>query len=180
MYFPQGDTPRCTGFGTATYLATDPVRPSMPWLRALNVHQLYLDIVAQDRKEGRYYPEGATTLAAMKVGQARGWWTGYRWAYDLDTLLTTIKDSRPVIVGTNVYESQFQKDHEGIARIRPGSRQAGGHYYVLNGYNPRKGLVRSPQTWGNGDYFYPVEDMRQLLEREDGEGVIPDEIRPSL
>ena len=179
MYFPQGPTPRCTAFGTATFLAAEPVRPSQTWLRLLDIGELYKEIQAQDRKEGRHYAEGATTLAAMKVGQRRGWWTGYRWSYDMDTLLKTVHDSHPVIVGTNIYESQFTRDAEGIARIRPASPLAGGHYYVINGYNPRKGLLRSPQTWGDGDYLYPVEDMERLLEREQGECALPTEIRPA-
>lgn len=178
MYFPQGDTPRCTAFGTATFLAADPVRPTQTWLRLLDVGQLYKDIQSQDRKEGRVYAEGATTLAAMKVGQARGWWPEYRWSYSIDQLCATVHDSRPVIVGTNYYESQFYRDQEGIARIRPGSPLAGGHYYVLNGYDPRRGLLRSPQTWDDGDYWYPVEDLRRLVEGEDGEGVLPMEVRP--
>lgn len=177
MYFYQGTMPACTAFGSATYLATDPVRPALDYLRNLDCVALYRAIQTQDRSEGRYYSGGATTLAAMKVGQARGWWRGYQWVYDMDTLLRTLHDSKPVIMGTNYYESQFDRDAEGIARITPATRLAGGHFYVLRGYNPRKGLVTSPQTWNDGDYKYPVDDIARLL-GEDGECVVPDEIRP--
>ena len=176
MRFNQGPTPRCTAFGTATLLAADPVRPSQAWLRLLDIGQLYKDIQAQDRAEGRNYSEGATTLAAMKVGQARGWWTEYRWAYDIDTVLKTLHDSCPVILGTNYYYSQFDRDSEGIARITATTELAGGHYYVLRGYNPRRGLVTSPQTWDDGDYKYPVEDIERLL-KEDGECALPMEVK---
>lgn len=176
-YFNQGVLPACTAFGSGTYLAADPIRPTMDYVRRLDCVQLYADIQAQDRKEGRFYAEGATTLAAMKVGQARGWWTGYQWSYDIDTLLKTVHDSKPVIVGTNYYESQFDRDSEGIARIRPNSPLAGGHFYVIRGYNPRRGLLTSSQTWGDGDYKYPVEDMARLL-LEDGECVAPMEVKP--
>lgn len=175
-YFYQGQLPACTAFGSGTYLATDPVRPSMTFLKALDCVQLYADIQSQDRAEGRVYSEGATTLAAMKVGQKRGWWTAYHWAYDIDTVLKLVHDSKPVILGTNYYESQFDRDSEGIARIRFNSPIAGGHFYVIRGYNPRRGLLTSPQTWNDGDYKYPVEDIARLL-AEDGECVAPDEVK---
>ena len=180
MFFNQGAYPACTGYGSATLVAADPVRPKLDKLRALNPMQWYLDNQALDRSEGRNYSEGATTLAAMKVGQKYGYWSTYRWAYTMAEILPVIHDSTPVVVGTNWYESMWDRDSEGIARIKPGSTNAGGHLWCINGYNPRRGLVRYASTWDDGYYFIPVDDLRQLIEDEEGECSVVTETVPAV
>lgn len=171
MFYYQGNTPACTGFGSATKVAAAPLRPNMDVLRALNPAQWYADNQAEDRKNGRNFSEGATTLAAMEVGKRYGHWSEYRWTYNIDDVLAVLHDTDSVIMGTNWYTSQWDKDSEGIVRIKPGSPLAGGHLFTLDGYDPRRGLVRHATTWNEGFYLHPVEDIDRML-REDGECVV--------
>lgn len=175
-YF-QGDTPRCTAYGSKTWLAADPLHATVAWLRNLDADSWYADNVAEDRKHGRVFSEGATTLAAMEVGKRRGYWDRYEWSYDFDVIRNTVHDQQPVIVGTNWYASMWDRDAEGICgRPSPTEQPDGGHLFCLNGYDPKRDLFRNPETWNDGDYLIPGELMRRLIS-EDGECVLPHKIK---
>lgn len=180
--YDQGATPHCTAFGSATFLAADPIHQTMPFLRRMGadgcqfIHAWFNDIQAEDRRQGRIYDDGATVVAAMEVGKARGYWDRYEWATALGAMRTFVHDTAPLCVGFNWYESQWDRDAHGIARITKTSPIAGGHFFVLNGYDPKRALYRSPSTWGDGDYWLPEEDVERLL-GEDGEAVFPHELR---
>lgn len=170
----QGATPQCTAYG------------SEMWARCLPLTQhhlppasdLYAQIRAVDVAEGRVYAEGATTLAAMKAMQALGVIGAYRWATDAEVAFNTLAFQQPVIFGSNWYWSMFNRDHEGICRITPGSKVAGGHLYAINALIVRphsEDLLRIAQTWGDGYYYLPVSDFARLL-FEDGELAVPTEV----
>lgn len=174
--FDQGPTPRCTLFGQLTLLAAGPVHPKVKFFSTLDVDDLFAQIVAEDRAQGRFYDEGATTLAAMEVGKRLGWYGEYRWAYEMTDALAALCYVTPLAFGTNWYESMWDRDSEGIARIRNNSPIAGGHFYTVRGYDPKRDLYVHPSTWGDGDYLIPGDDMRRLL-AEDGECVVVRELQ---
>ncbi len=179
MTFDQGNTPECTAFGSATFLAADPIHQSLPWLRSLDVHAWYRENQVEDRAHGRNFSEGATTIAAMEVGKRRGYWDRYEWAQSFEDARTWVHDTAPLIFGTNWYESQWIRDAEGICRITNTSRLAGGHLYCVNGYDPKRDLYRNPETWDDGYYLIPGDDMRRLWE-EEGEAVFPHELKVAV
>ena len=177
LYFDQGQNPACTAYGSATFLAAAPTHPPAEWMHALDIMKWYADNVAFDQAHGRHYDGGASTLAAMEVGKARGYWTRYEWADSFETLRTWIHETAPLIVGTNWYDSMWTRDHEGICRITPSATIAGGHLYTLGAYDPKRDLYTYRSTWGDGDYKIPGSDMERLF-REDGEAVFPYEAAP--
>jgi hypothetical protein len=162
----QNGYPACTAFGTLTALACTPVtHPGRnPLVKPLD---FYAEIQAEDKKEGRDYPEGATTDAAMRAARARGFISAWYFGYTMDTAHRIIA-VKPFIMGSIWYDSQMQPDAEGIIRITPNAKSVGGHLFALNAYNAKRGLWRIPQTWGDGDYFISDEDLHRML-REDGE-----------
>lgn len=180
MRFFQSNTPRCSAYGSATWLGADPLHATVDWLQRLNVDSWYAENVAEDRAHGRVFSEGATTLAAMEVGKRRGYWDLYEWSYDADVIRNTVHDKQPVILGVNWYGSMWERDAEGIVKLpRPGEQPAGGHLLCLNGYEPKRALYRNPETWGDGDYLLPEELVRRLI-GEDGECVLPHKIKVTL
>jgi hypothetical protein len=174
--FDQGQTPECTAFGSATFLAAAPIHPAARFFTTLDIHAWYAENQAEDRAHGRHFSEGATTLAAMEVGKRRGYWDRYEWAQSFEDLRTFVHNTAPIIVGLGWYDSMWDRDAEGIARITKTARLVGGHLFTINGYDPKRDLYRYPSTWGDGNYLLPGDVMRRLWD-EDGEGVFPHELK---
>ena len=181
----QGETPRCTAFGTLTDLACTPI--TYPGKNPLkDPQQFYEQIQAEDRAHGRHFSEGATTVAAMECAKANGWISAYYWGWTMEIAQRTILVC-PMVWGTWWYDSMFDADDEGIIRIGRNARQSGGHLYCVNGYNVRRDLWTIEQTWGSQPYgssgfsgkrqYIPGDDLYRLL-REDGEFTVITEVQP--
>lgn len=166
----QLTTPECTGAALIHAMADGPVthRGQNP---IADRHALYLEIQAVDRAEGRYYGEGATSLAMAKAAQRRGWIGEYRWGYALADFLAGIKVG-PVLLGVNWYEGMDDPDRKhGIIRATGAIR--GGHEIVANGVDLDDGIVRLKNSWGRawgkrGHAYLPFEDLERLI-AEDGD-----------
>jgi hypothetical protein len=168
----QGQTPRCTSFGTLTNLACTPI--THPGHNPLSDPQkFYEEIQANDRAAGYNFDEGATADSAMKAARDRGyikaWWHGYT----IDDAHRGIME-HPLIAATLWYPSMFDRDAEGIVKIGQYDRTEDGHLYTLNEYNPARGLWRIAQTWGDGNYFMSDETLFRLI-HEAGEIIMVDE-----
>lgn len=171
-HYDQGNTPECTGYGSVTLLSA-----AHPYNRPpLSGDAWYQRNVAEDRKQGRFFDGGATTVAAMEVGRQLGLYSEYRWLYTLTEMQQAILD-RPFAVGTEWYPSMWERGRDGVVKM-PGTYEpsAGGHFYILNGYDARRGLWRYPSTWGDGDYLIPDELVYRLI-REGGEMAQPTELK---
>jgi hypothetical protein len=173
----QGSDPFCTLFSALTELSAAPVNQPSKLLKALiaklSISSLWAKIQEEDRSHGRFYAAGATVLAAAQVGRALGWWKSFAWTYKLEEARRIVSHVRPVIFGTNWYPSLYDRDGEGIARIKAGERSIGGHAYCVNGYDKRRGLWRHEGTWKDGIRWQTDDDMHRLLENEEGEVMIP-------
>jgi hypothetical protein len=172
-YYNQGQEPSCTGYGSVTLLATgDPFNvPPITGSAWYILNQEY------DRNVlGLHYSEGATVTAALAVGKNQGYYSEYRWAYEILTMQEAIVKA-PLIAGTYWYPSMFTRDDKGIVKM-PGEGESpvGGHLYCINGYDAKRDLWRIPNSWGDGDYFFPGELMHRLL-REEGEVAQVDELK---
>lgn len=172
-YFDQGQTPACTGYGSVTLLATaDPYqKPPLTGAEWYALNQAF------DRAQGRDYADGgATVVAALEVGRQLGFYTEYRWATDMRTMVEAILHA-PLVAGTTWFESMFTRDAEGIVRQPgPNGAEAGGHFYVLRGYDAHRDLWTAANTWGDGDYKIPGTLMYRLL-KDGGEVAQPSEIK---
>lgn len=175
----QGNTPRCTAFGTLHLLAAGPVSHAGQ-NPAYDPQRLYEAIQAQDRSQGYDFgvDGGATSVAAHEVARRAGWYGAYYWGYTLATAQEGIARA-PLVFGTNWYDSMYSRDAEGIIRIAANSPTDGGHFYTVNGYDHKRGLWRIYQTWGDGYYFIGDDDLHRLI-REGGEFALVTETRGKL
>lgn len=175
-YFDQGPTPKCTAFGTLTYLAAaHPYNKALSNKIVLDGHQLYELIRAWDVENHNLYDEGATCTAALETARKLGWIERYEWMYTIRTMQECIPIA-PLQAGTYWYDSMFERDAEGIVKVpRSFDTTDSGHFYTLGKYDAHRDIWWCRQTWGDGDYGIPGDLMFRLL-KEEGEVSIVTEL----
>lgn len=167
----QGETNHCVGFGCAAWGIAAPI--TTPW-HDDDGHRLYYAAKVHDGDpEGEM---GSCVRSGLKALQERGHVDKYFWLTavgeepEMGDLLTFLLCHGTVIVGTTWTTGMFYPDANG--RIRPTGRSAGGHCYLLRGYDRETRLVRLRNSWGRGwgklgDAFIHRRDLKRLL---DGDG----------
>lgn len=173
----QGETSQCVEYAWHNFMSTRPVNSpnKAPFWEYGSVYAS-----AQrdyDEWEGEDY-DGTSVRAGAKALQALGLISGYRWAWDLETVVRHALFEGPVVMGTNWYTSMFYPNTSGIVEVR-GSVE-GGHAYAITGVNTRTGLARCKQTWGRGwgklgRFWIKFDDLARLID-EDGEACIATEV----
>lgn len=162
----QGSTPQCTAFAALHMMHDGPVTHPGAAKPLRDPAALYDEIVNVDRSEGRFYSEGATSLAMAKAMQRLGWIREYRWGHSLAEFLAMIVE-RPVLLGIDWYEGMDWPDRKhGI--IRAVGRIRGGHEIIANGVDLDDGIVRLKNSWGlpwgrKGHAYLPIEDLEALI-----------------
>ena len=180
----QGSTPQCVAYAALHYLEDGPVTHNHVRAPMIVPRELYCECQEVDEWYGdcrnpRY--NGTSVRAAMKVLQRRGHIGAYRWAFDVDTMIDAVLTTGPVVVGTWWYEGMFDTDSDGFVHLT--GRRAGGHAWVVNGVNLKRGVIRAKNSWGRtwgkrGNFWLTIPDMARLIS-EDGEVALADEI-PTL
>jgi len=172
----------CVGFGWSAELQVPPVEIPVHNQFARNLYMGARDI---DRREGRFYQEGATVLAGAKYCRSRGWISEFLWHFTLGELKDSLCYRGPVVWGIPWYDGMYQTDQNG--RIRVNGALAGGHCILNIGYWPAHPLFGNcfvllnswGNTWGiNGIGYLPEPEAEQLLIREQGEMCIASDIVP--
>jgi hypothetical protein len=175
----QGNTPKCVEFGWQHFLADGPITHKGPRPVIQPIGTLYHEAQLVDEWPGEGY-DGTSVRAGAKALQARGLIGEYLWAWDAETVLTTILTKSPVVVGVNWYSSFDTPDKDGVIRISGSIR--GGHAFELNGGNRARGMVRAKQSWRrdrygkNGRFWLPMEVLDRLI-HEDGEAALATEVK---
>jgi len=169
----QGREGACVGFGWAHELAARPVQvPNITNDRALAIYRRAKQLDAWD---GENY-DGTSVIAGAKAVMELGYLKEYRWALGPgataaeNDLALAVGYKGPAIMGTNWYDGMFTPDEKGY--LRPTGSVAGGHCYLVYGYNLQMGY-KVWNSWGTGHYGYISQaDMVTLLS-QDGEACIP-------
>lgn len=108
--------------------------------------------------DGTYPPDdcGSCGLTAAQVARSAGLITGWTQTYDLPSTLSALME-QPFITGTTWYESMMNPDGNGLLTVDPSSGVAGGHEWILYGFDPATNLLKIGNSWGDwglGGYAY--------------------------
>ena len=160
----QGNTPQCVGYAWAHWIEDGPVTHGGV---APIIHPtlIYKEAQKLDEWIGENY-DGTSVRGAAKYLQKNKKIGNYYWAFDLNTLVNTVLNVGPVVVGTYWYLRMFYPDKTGLIKI--GGPIMGGHAYVINGVDVNKKLFRIKNSWGkkwgvNGSAYISFNDMNLLI-----------------
>jgi len=166
----QKNTPQCVAYALVHWLEDGPVtqRQAVPCIKPATVYRRAQEL---DEWPGENY-EGTSVRGGAKALQEWGYIKEYRWTSKLSVLISTILESGPVVVGTSWYDKMSYPDDSGLIHIA--GELVGGHAYLINGVNCQTELFRFKQSWNrnwgrNGHGYISFDDMRKLIEDEDGE-----------
>ncbi|HEV8639434.1 MAG TPA: hypothetical protein VG370_34935 [Chloroflexota bacterium] len=124
---------------------------------------------------------GTSVRAAGQVLRGLGYVDAFHWETTVDGCIRWVQFGGPLVVGTDWTASMMTPEH-GVVRVDEGTAVLGGHAWVLNGWDPKRGLFDAINSWGSawglkGRFRVPAEDLRVLLEGRGGEAVAAPEVR---
>jgi len=155
----QGATPHCVGFAWMHWLTNSPI---VNWI---DPHGIYRIAQQFDEWKGTAY-DGTSVRAGAKVLNWLGLIKEYQWCWDLQTLISTVLEKGPVVVGTEWLGGMEKPDSHGI--IQAIGASLGGHAYLITGVSVPRGLFRIKNSWGRGwgkggRAYISFEGMEKLI-----------------
>jgi hypothetical protein len=166
----QGNVGSCTANAAFGLLMTQPFSTGQVWTEQ-DCLALYHEETVLDDVEipGQYPPNdtGSAGIYAMQALKNRGLITSYLHAFSLDDALGALANG-PIAVGSVWMQSMFDPDSSGTIKVNKRSGVAGGHEYVVDGYDPSRDAVRMTNSWGtswgvNGQAWIKTADFQWLL-----------------
>jgi hypothetical protein len=173
----QGATSECVAYSWMAYLEDGPVLQDqlqedrrMPFYDTTEFYNLCQQ---HDQWPGENY-DGTSVRAGAKILHHLGIINSYRWAFSVNDVIMCLKFIGPVVVGTRWYWDMFTPSPAGL--VEPTGQPAGGHAYILNGYDAELDVFRIKNSWGkewgkNGHAYIRTSDFGKLL-RNGGEACI--------
>ncbi|MCL4395191.1 MAG: hypothetical protein M1482_10385 [Chloroflexi bacterium] len=157
----QGETGHCVGFACAGFGIAEPVAD--PWDNSAGDKIYYLAKVIDgepNAEDGTTVRSGARALQKLRRLHA------YAFARTVGEVKTWVLSKGTLVVGTDWYESMMETDGRGY--VRPGGRLAGGHAYLLIGYDAKENAFVFQNSWGKswgkaGRFKMKVNDFARLL-----------------
>lgn len=177
----------CVGHSVIGEWLASPVRGKLGNYTTLGAqiegHRRAVDVYnrakAIDEFEGVDY-DGTSVRAGLLVGRERGWYTGFRWAFNLTELRAALQDG-PVIIGVEWHEDSYDTQPNGD--LRTTGPVVGGHCLLVTGYSPnynnRGPRYRLRNSWGRwglrgtGDGYIAPDALDGILFAAGGEAAIP-------
>jgi len=160
----QGNTGHCVGFGWAGWGDAAPVEDTF---QDADAHAIYYEakvIDGQPKQEN-----GSSVRSGAKAMQNRGRLTTYFFASSVDEVTQWVLNHGPVVCGTDWTDDMFNPDSNGL--IQPTGSVAGGHCYLMLGYDPATGLFTFQNSWGSswgqsGRFHMHDSDFAKLLSQQ--------------
>lgn len=175
LVLDQGHEGACVGFSIAHELRAIPFEVDA--VNTSMAQRIYHRARQLDPWPGEAY-EGTSVLAGIKAAQELGYYSEYRWSFNIDDLAVAVSRTGPAIIGINWYSAMYrplwEKDR---FWVRPEGDIVGGHAIVVRGYNIKRDAFALHNSWGPGWGKYGVAwitrpHLKFLLDQQ-GEAVIP-------
>jgi hypothetical protein len=175
----QGNTGTCVGHAWRNFLRCAPIRTERGGPSPFDIYRSAVlkdtwsgnddEARLPDRDPGLDF--GTSVRAGAEAVTGFGRLKSYVWAFELQPVIEWVLTEGPVVLGTNWYSSFARPDAEGIVRIVPTARVAGGHAYLLRGVDTRRALARCSNSWGDewglsGEFLLPFRDLERLIHEE--------------
>lgn len=137
----------CTGNALTQCLVTGPLRKRTWRASERKAVQLYELATTLDDVPGQYPPTdtGSSGLAVAKAAKQLGWIDSYQHAFGINDAKLAIADG-PLICGTEWTEDMFNTSVAGF--VSPTGSVAGGHEYLMLGYDPVDDYFTFQNSWG--------------------------------
>ena len=160
----------CTGVAKCSQLNAVGNRVKGRVLNMEDAERCYSENTKIDPWPGVWPPTdtGSSGLASAKTAQKFGWAGEYRWEFGgADGVIQQVQEGRVMSVGTWWYWAMFEASggrFEGLPIVKPTGGQAGGHQYVIRGYDPGTDLALGRCWWGGfRDFWISRNDLDSLL-----------------
>lgn len=160
----QGDTPQCVGYSGEQFLQTEPVVT----LNGPSPYELYR--LAQDNDEwpGNDY-EGSSVRGLAKGLTGLGRLKSYVWGASAAEVRDFLITTGPVVAGTDWLSNMFNPTASG--QLRVSGSLAGGHAYLLSGYDAQFNRFEMTNSWGTswgkgGKAYISFRDLDKLIARQ--------------
>lgn len=176
----QGQTSECVAYAWVHWLEDGPFYQASTPHPIIQPNPVYREAQKIDEWPGENY-NGTSVRAGAKILQNLGFIQNYLWTTNINTLISTVLNVGPVVVGTLWYRNMFFPNRTtGIISVS--GPLSGGHAYVINGVDTKRKLFRIKNSWGrkwgqNGRAFISFNDMARLI-RMQGEVCLATEKRP--
>lgn len=129
-----------------------------------------------DSVSGQYPPDdtGSSGIACGKSGQQLGLFTGYTHAFSLGALKSALQTGA-VMAGTVWLNSMFDPAGDGTITVDHASGVAGGHEYVVSGWDGARFRMDNSwdTSWGDHGSGYIAEADMQWLLSQQGDVTVP-------
>jgi hypothetical protein len=171
----QGPVGSCTGHALANVLNHKPFHKLGRHYNHDQAFDWYKRATVLDNVPGEWPTDtGSTGIAVCKAGIESGDLISYQWAFGFDELLRRLPIS-PVMVGTEWLDGMFHPDRNAVLSVS--GPVAGGHEYVIAGFNPSNNLLRLVNSWGtgwgrNGHAYVDADAYRTLID-DGGDCTVP-------
>lgn len=173
----QGEEGACVGFGVTGEAMASPARwkPISTAQRfsgnevAFHVYRKAKEV---DEWEGVDY-EGTSVRAGMLVGRDYGWWTGFRWAFNMTELRAGLEEG-PVVAGVEWREGMYEPKGD---KLLVTGDVVGGHCILITGYKAFSKSYRVRNSWGRewgvrGTAYIATADLDRILFQAGGEAAV--------
>jgi hypothetical protein len=157
----QGQTNHCVGFGWAAWGDCAPVEDTF---QDADAHAIYYECKQLDGQPG--LENGSTVRSGAKAMVKRGRLGAYLFGSKTDEIKQWVTSHGPIVIGSDWTQDMFHPDANGL--ISPTGVVAGGHCYLLLGYDPANDHFQFDNSWGpgwgaNGRFFMRATDFDQLV-----------------
>lgn len=181
----QGQTGTCTAHSWATWAWAGPVIQRLK-LAGLNPFDVYRKEVLidewPDNNGEATLPDnqllmGSSVRAGAQVMRSLGWLTTFGWVKTAQEVIDYIISTGPVQVGTPWYPD-WDPDGKTVLVIPKGAPAPDeGHAYSFTGWDQKRGLLRSPNSWGRGHEILMAPETLDTLLGMGSEACVSMEVR---